>query len=131
MESCLFCNHVIDQSNNYLLFILIRGMNMDRIRRYKVLLSMEKIYQSLLKQKNWGNNLYMNTPRVSTRHEKKNSLISSYIYCKWWPLLYNNIIILRHDMYRPIILSYYSQTRSSVPPKNPLMNLLFEGAICC
>ena len=131
MESCLFCNHVIDQSNNYLLFFLIRGMNMDRIRRYKVLLSMEKIYQSLLKQKNWGNNLYMNTPRVFTRHEKKNSLISSYIYCKWWPLLYNNIIILRHDMYRPIILSYYSQTRSSVPPKNLLMNLLFEGAICC
>ena len=71
MESCLFCNHVIDQSNNYLLFILITGMNMDRIRRYKVLLSMEKIYQSLLKQKNWGNNLYMNTPRVFTRHEKK------------------------------------------------------------
>ena len=63
--------------------------------------------------------------------KKKNSLISSYIYCKWWPLLSNNIIILRHDVYCPIILSYYSQNRSSVPPKNPLTNLLFESWICC
>ena len=29
-------------------------------------------------------------------------------------------------MYCPIILSYYSQTRSSVPPKNPLMNIYYS-----
>ena len=32
---------------------------------------MEKIYQSLLEQKNWGTNLYKNTPRVFARREKK------------------------------------------------------------
>ena len=36
------------------------------------------------------------------------------------------IIILRHDVYRPITLSYYSQTRSSIPSKNPLMNLFIR-----
>ena len=32
---------------------------------------MEKIYQSLLEQKNWGTNFYKNAPRVFARREKK------------------------------------------------------------
>ena len=28
-------------------------------------------------------------------------------------------------------MGYYSQTKSSVPPKNPLMNLLFKSWIRC
>ena len=34
-------------------------------------------------------------------------------------------------MFFPHKHQHYSQTRSSVPPKNPLMNLLFKRWICC
>ena len=41
---------------------------------------MEKIYQSLLKQTNWGTNLYMNAPRVFARHEKKKQLTNFILH---------------------------------------------------
>ena len=41
---------------------------------------MEKIYQSLLEQKNWGTNFYKNAPRVFARREKKKKLTNFILH---------------------------------------------------